>query len=199
MKHRSRSRSRSAQSSSKPSGFIRIIAGKHRGRKLPVHDVEGLRPTTDRVKETVFNWLMMHIRDAKVLDSFAGAGSLGFEALSRFAAHVDFIELDKNAKAQLDANVAALNADNAEVLLGDALKVIATLDAKYDVVFIDPPFNKGLAQTAIEQLTVHQRLAEGAVIYIETEQGASYQIPSEWTLLKEKRYGQVLSCLYQTA
>ena len=89
-------------------GFIRVISGQFRGRKLPVKDVQGLRPTTDRIKETVFNWLMQDTRDANVLDCFAGSGGLGFEALSRFASTALFIELDPSAAKQLAQNIATL-------------------------------------------------------------------------------------------
>ena len=97
------------------SGSIRIIAGKHRGRKLPVLMAEGLRPTTDRVKETLFNWLMPYIHGSNCLDCFAGAGSLGFEALSRGATKVNLIELNKNAAKQLVANKQLLKSNDIAV------------------------------------------------------------------------------------
>ena len=102
-------------------GHIRIIAGQHRGRKLPVLMADGLRPTTDRVKETVFNWLMPYIQDANCLDCFAGSGGLGFEALSRGASLVTLVELNKSAAQQLTANKALLKADNLQVVQQNAL------------------------------------------------------------------------------
>ncbi|MDX2371078.1 MAG: 16S rRNA (guanine(966)-N(2))-methyltransferase RsmD, partial [Colwellia sp.] len=174
-----------------------IIAGKHRGRKLPVLMAEGLRPTTDRVKETVFNWLMPYIHDANCLDCFAGAGSLGFEALSRGAAHVTLIELNKAAAKQLKENKKLLNADNVNITNTNSLDFLK-LSAKqhYDLVFIDPPFREGLVTQAAELLN-NGWLTNQALIYIEMEINSSQQLPSNWQLLKEKTAGQVAYRLFQ--
>ncbi|MDN3652463.1 16S rRNA (guanine(966)-N(2))-methyltransferase RsmD [Thalassotalea ponticola] len=187
------------QSRNKPAtGQVRIIAGVHRGRKLAVLNSEGLRPTTDRVKETVFNWLMLDIRDAVCLDCFSGSGSLGFEALSRGAQFVDFIEKDTSAARQLQVNVQQLNADNAKVSQGDCLKVIESLDKKYDVVFIDPPFRKGLVNQAIVSLNDNGRLNDNALVYVEVEsEQANLNVPTHWQLLKQKQAGQVAFQLYR--
>ena len=188
-------RKQSVKSSNK--GSIRIIAGKHRGRKLPVLMAEGLRPTTDRVKETVFNWLMPYIQDSICLDCFAGSGGLGFEAFSRGAEHVSFVELNKAAAKQLQENQRLLKADNISVLQGDVLAVIKSNDQKFDVVFLDPPFRKGLVEKTA-QLLNEQSLAESALIYVEMESEQSdQQLPLGWTLLKEKVAGQVVYRLYQ--
>ncbi|GEK11915.1 16S rRNA (guanine(966)-N(2))-methyltransferase RsmD [Pseudoalteromonas sp. McH1-7] len=187
------------KSNPKQSGFIRLISGKHKGRKLPVHDVEGLRPTTDRMKETVFNWLMQDVRDAKVLDCFAGAGSLGFEAISRFAAHGTFIELDRKAATQLTANSTLLKLGNVEVINQDALTVLANnpQQQQYDLVFIDPPFRKNLVSPCCALLESSHWLSEEALIYVEFEQDAQPDIPSNWKIKKEKQAGQVICRLYQ--
>ncbi len=95
------------------SGFVRIISGQWRGRKLPVRDVEGLRPTTDRVKETIFNWLAPHVRGTRCLDLFAGSGGLGLEALSRYAEQVTLIEMDKGAADQIKKNLTTLGSSQA--------------------------------------------------------------------------------------
>lgn len=180
-----------------PQGSIRIIAGKHRGRKLPVLMAEGLRPTTDRVKETVFNWLMPYIQDSKCLDCFAGAGSLGFEALSRGASSVKCIELDKSAARQLTQNKATLAADNLTVEHADALKFLATHTEKYSIVFIDPPFRHNLAEK-VARLVNENCLTEDALVYVEMEKDSNrQQMPKHWRLLKEKTAGQVISQLYQ--
>ena len=183
---------------SKATGNIRIIAGKHRGRKLPVLMSDGLRPTTDRVKETVFNWLMPYINQSICLDCFAGAGSLGFEALSRGAKKVTLIELDKHAAKQLQQNKALLKADDIEIHQANALTFLATpTTSKFDVVFIDPPFRKGLAEQAIE-LVKNNWLADKALIYIEMEnENDQLSTPDNWSLLKEKNSGQVSYRLYQ--
>jgi 16S rRNA (guanine966-N2)-methyltransferase len=182
----------------KVTGSIRIIAGKHRGRKLPVLMSDGLRPTTDRVKETVFNWLMPYINQSNCLDCFAGAGSLGFEALSRGAKQVTLIELDKNAARQLQQNKTLLHADNVDIHQTSALSFLATPQTtKFDVVFIDPPFRKGLAEQSIELLE-NNWLASHALIYIEMEnENGQLSIPDTWSLLKEKSAGQVSYRLYQ--
>ena len=182
----------------KATGNIRIIAGKHRGRKLPVIMSDGLRPTTDRVKETVFNWLMPYINQSTCLDCFAGAGSLGFEALSRGAKKVTLIELDKNAARQLQQNKALLKAESVDIHHTSALDFLATPStSKFDLVFIDPPFRKGLAKQAIELLE-NNWLADNALIYIEMEnENDQLSIPDNWSLLKEKSTGQVSYRLYQ--
>ena len=102
-------------------GSVRLISGRWKGRKLPVRDVEGLRPTTDRVKETLFNWLATDIRDSRCLDLFAGSGSLGFEALSRYASHVMMVEMDKGAAQQLAKNLQTLQSQQARIIQQDAL------------------------------------------------------------------------------
>ena len=178
-------------------GNIRIIAGQYRGRKLPVLMADGLRPTTDRVKETVFNWLMPYVQDANCLDCFAGSGGLGFEALSRGASSVTFIELNKAAAQQLAANKALLKADNIDILSTNALDFLLKNQQKFSLVFIDPPFRKGLAQKTAEAL-VQQGLTENALIYVEMEVDNNAQVmPSHWQLLKEKVAGQVVYRLYQ--
>ncbi|MGQ0287376.1 16S rRNA (guanine(966)-N(2))-methyltransferase RsmD [Pasteurellaceae bacterium 22721_9_1] len=182
-------------------GEVRIIAGLWRGRKLPVLNSEGLRPTGDRVKETLFNWLMPYIVDSRCLDAFAGSGSLGFEALSRQAKSVTFIELDKGVAAQLKRNLQTLKCDenqgkvvNQSCL--DFLK-LAQNAPQFDVVFLDPPFNLGLTEQVVPLLEQHNWLSSGALIYIETERNKVLTVPDNWSLLKEKTTGQVSYRLYQ--
>jgi 16S rRNA (guanine966-N2)-methyltransferase len=189
--------------SSKTPGFIRIIAGKWRGRKLPVHDIEGLRPTTDRVKETVFNWLMNDVNQAKSLDCFAGSGSLAIEALSRGAESVLMIEKDAQAARQIEQNLVLLQADNANVVKADSLNYLTTVnfgenDAKFDLVFIDPPFRKDLAEPICQLLETRQLLSPSALIYVEIESELSdFSVPASWQLMKEKTAGQVSFRLYE--
>jgi 16S rRNA (guanine966-N2)-methyltransferase len=182
---------------SAPKGHIRIIAGQHRGRKLPVLMADGLRPTTDRVKETVFNWLMPYIQDANCLDCFAGSGGLGFEAISRGASSAILVELNKSAAQQLNDNKALLKASNIRVIQQNALNFLHNNQQAYSLVFIDPPFRKGLAQKAAE-LLVEKGLTDEALIYVEMEADDNLQImPSHWHLLKEKVAGKVIYRLYQ--
>ena len=193
----SKQRKQSAKPSNK--GSIRIIAGLHRGRKLPVLMAEGLRPTTDRIKETVFNWLMPFIQDSNCLDCFAGSGGLGFEALSRGASHVSLIELNKAAVQQLRENQQLLKTDHVSVINSDAIHFIEGNTQKFDVVFLDPPFRKGFIEKTT-QLLNENSLADNALIYIEMESEQNNQkLPLNWKLLKEKVAGQVIYRLYQKA
>ena len=171
-------------SQKKPStGFVRIISGLWRGRKLPVHDAEGLRPTTDRVKETLFNWLAQDVPQAKCLDLFAGSGGLGFEAASRQADEVTMIELNPNAFKQLEKNIAALNSDNLTAINSDALSFLQQAGTPHHVVFIDPPFRKGLLEQTVTLLESNGWLANDAMIYIETEKELALEgIPTNWHL-----------------
>lgn len=179
-------------------GSVRIISGLWRGRKLPVYDAEGLRPTTDRVKETLFNWLAPELAHAKCLDLFAGSGGLGFEAASRQAKEVMMLELNSTAYQQLQSNVATLKADNINVLKTDALQYLAKQGTPFDIVFIDPPFRKGLLEDTITLLEKNGWLNNNAYIYIETEKELILPtFPDHWSLHREKTAGQVSFRLYQ--
>jgi len=186
------------QSNKKTSmGSIRIISGKHRGRKLPVLMSDGLRPTTDRVKETVFNWLMPYINNSKCLDCFAGAGSLGFEAISRGADHVTLIELNTAIAKQLLLNKSLLKTDDLSIINTNLLNFLNKQEKlHYDIVFIDPPFRQNLIKQTCE-LLVDGWLAKQALIYVESESEIQLSIPKNWLLLKEKVAGQVAYRLYQ--
>lgn len=179
-------------------GSVRIISGLWRGRKLPVHDAEGLRPTTDRVKETLFNWLAQEIPHARCLDLFAGSGGLGFEAASRQAEQVTMVELNAKAFAQLQQNVTALKAQNINVIHADALQFLKQQGTAQHIVFIDPPFRQGLLAEAVTLLEQNGWLAEDAMIYIETEKELPLEtLPTSWSLHREKTAGQVSYRLYQ--
>lgn len=187
-----------SKNNEKSISHIRIIAGKHRGRKLPVLNAEGLRPTTDRVKETVFNWLMANVQNSRCLDCFAGAGSLGFEALSRGAESVTMLELNASAAKQLSANKALLQADNIAVHQTDAIEYLSQSGMPYDLIFVDPPFRKGLAQTSLDKLIANNWLAENTLVYVEMEsETAAPTVPTNWQMLKEKTAGQVSYRLYK--
>lgn len=174
-------------STSRRGGHVRIIAGQWRGRKLPVHDLEGLRPTTDRNKETLFNWLMHDTQNAVCLDVFAGAGSLGMEALSRYASQCDFFEKDAQAASQLKTNLATLQA-NGTVSCGDALSLLKTSHNSYDIIFIDPPFNQGLVQPALDIIVQRQLIKPNGLIYIEQEANASLPaMPDTLQIIKSKQ------------
>lgn len=193
---------RGVKPTKQPSGSIRIISGRWRGSKLPVANVTGLRPTTDRNKETLFNWLMPYVQNARCLDVFAGSGSLGFEALSRYANSMIFIELDKIATSNLRSNLQKLKVDpgQATILQGNALQLLPTLKQQFDLIFLDPPFHQGLLPKIIELISQLNLLAPSGIIYIESEtQASDYRIPISWHLLKERQSSQVCARLYQGA
>ena len=152
-----------AQNASK----VRIIAGRWRGTRLEVPSVEGLRPSPDRVRETLFNWLQGRVAGARCLDLFAGSGALGFEAASRGAAEVVMIERDPRALAALRAAATRLGADRVEILGEDALVWLGrAADRRFDLVFVDPPFAAGLHQAVLDRLAPW--LAPEAWVYVET-------------------------------
>ncbi|GAB3026731.1 16S rRNA (guanine(966)-N(2))-methyltransferase RsmD [Bowmanella dokdonensis] len=180
-------------------GSIRIIAGRWRGRKLPVLDLEGLRPTTDRTRETLFNWLAPHVTDCCCLDGFAGSGGLGFEALSRHAKSVLFVEKDQRAARLIEDNVRLLGVNNeqARVLNCPLQSFLSQTTERFDLVFLDPPFFQNLLQDCVDLLDSKALLNPGALIYLETEPGLSPQLPATWSLFKQKQTGQVNYRLYQ--
>jgi 16S rRNA (guanine966-N2)-methyltransferase len=195
-----RSSKSSVAGGSKPSGTVRIISGRFRGRKLPVLDVQGLRPTTDKNKEMLFSWLMPYISDTRCLDAFAGSGGLGFEALSRHAKSCTFLELDKNVAKKVADNIQLLDlpAQQAEVIRGNTLDTLKNLSQPYGLIFLDPPFNQSLLPQTIERIVEKALLAINGVIYIECEgQGIVYSVPENWQLMKEKRSAQILARVYK--
>ena len=174
-------------------GQVRIIGGDLKGRKLPVLNAEGLRPTSDRVKETLFNWLQFEIPGANCLDVFAGSGALSFEAISRGAKQVTMLELDnKNAK-QLQQNLQALSVTNAQVTQTDSLLWLKQPSSQvFDVVFLDPPFHQGLMQSSIDLLFENGYLNDQAWLYIEQEKSIDWpRLPKEWIVYREKSTSQV--------
>jgi 16S rRNA (guanine966-N2)-methyltransferase len=177
-------------------GRLRIIGGTLRGSRLDVADVAGLRPTPDRVRETLFNWLMPVIEGARCLDLFAGTGALGIEALSRGAAQVDFVETDMRLAPLLRENLMRLK-QIAFVHRRDALQFLTATDARYDIVFLDPPFTAGLWTAAAQALEAHDRLQAHALIYVESPAQEIPALPANWQLHREGRAGAVRYALYR--
>lgn len=183
---------------SQPMGQIRIIGGQWRGRKLPVPDSDGLRPTTDRVRETLFNWLAADLVNSRCLDCFAGSGALGLEALSRYAGQTVLIEFDRQVARQLEKNVEMLNARYAQIINTDALSWLGKQGTPFDIVFVDPPFRKGMLEQVIQLLEQKGWLADEALIYIEAEvENHEIAVPVNWRLHREKAAGQVSYRLYR--
>lgn len=177
-------------------GQIRIIGGQWRGRKLPVPNSPGLRPTTDRVRETLFNWLAPVIQGARCLDCFAGSGALGLEALSRYAGSVTLLEFERPVAQQLEKNLALLQG-NGKVVNTNTLSWLANSAQPFDVVFLDPPFRKGLLAETVTLLEQQGWLADEAWIYVEAEaESAAADVPANWQLHREKVAGQVAYRLY---
>ncbi|KJK20017.1 16S rRNA (guanine(966)-N(2))-methyltransferase RsmD [Pseudomonas sp. BIGb0427] len=180
-------------------GQLRIIAGEWRSRRLGFPDAPGLRPTPDRVRETLFNWLAPHIEGAKVLDAYTGSGALYLEALSRGAG--DSVALDSNpaAIASLRQNLETLRCPRGQVIQTDAQRYLqGEPKLAFDLVFLDPPFNQGLLPTTCALLEERQWLAENAWIYTESETPPStLQLPGNWRLHREKKAGQVYYALWQ--
>ena len=176
---------------------VRIIGGRWRGRKLPFADVPGLRPTSDRIRETLFNWLMSHTPNANCLDLFSGSGALGFEALSRGAAWVSFVDSNSHVVKQLKENTKILDAENTEVFRSDLPTKLPFTKTQYDLVFMDPPFEKGLVEPCCQWLAQEDLLKSDAMIYLETERSLkNLSLPESWELHREKKAGRVRSCLY---
>ena len=180
-------------------GSIRIIGGKWRGRKLSVLDKQGLRPTTDRVKETLYNWLMPIIQNSNCLDCFSGSGSLGFEAASRGAQSVTLLEKDKQVANQLKKNKQLIASNNIDIYATDTFHWLnKPAQKQFDIVFIDPPFHQSLIEKTVQLLENNHWLNLSAYIYIETEttHDLTSYIPSNWYLHREKTAGQVHSYLF---
>lgn len=181
-------------------GRLRIIGGQWRGRVLQFPDVEGLRPTGDRVRETLFNWLMGYLPDARCLDLFAGSGALSLEALSRGAQHVHALELDRRAAQNIRHHAATLGTQDLNVYCDDTLDYLARGNSAspFDIVFIDPPFAADLAGQCASLLEQGHWLSDAAWIYIEADKSLPPTVlPSHWQLHREKTAGQVLYRLYQ--
>jgi 16S rRNA (guanine966-N2)-methyltransferase len=174
---------------------VRIIGGEWRSRVLRFAPRPGLRPTPDRVRETLFNWLGQDLTGKRCLDLFAGSGALGFEAASRGAARVTLVERDRAAHAALAANARLLGGDSLEVKSADALEFLRTDAGRYDIVFLDPPFDSDLLGRALALLP--PRLAEGAFVYVESGQ-AGGPAPG-WEVWRSGRAGAVTYQLLRRA
>lgn len=174
-------------------GRLRIVAGNWRSRLLDIADVEGLRPTSERIRETLFNWLSPVIQGANCLDLFAGTGALGLEALSRGAASAVFVERSSVAAHQLRRNIELLDARGATVLQQDALAYLeGDFTRRFDIVFLDPPFAADLLDETCRLLQERGCLAEGAFVYLEQAAKARPpELPAGWQLVKDKKAGQV--------
>jgi len=181
---------------------VRIIGGQWRSRQIRFPDFPGLRPTGDRLRETLFNWLAPDLEGSTCLDAFAGSGALGLEALSRGARRCLLLENHPSTLASLRANIRLLRAGAASVLPADSPAWLATKkgpysDWQFDIVFLDPPFASAVLEQTCEVLETNDWLAVNAQIYVETAAGRQAAVPASWSLLRQKLTGDVCARLYR--
>lgn len=175
---------------------VRIIGGKFKGKLLRVGQLDGLRPTPDRVRETVFTWLGDRCEGARVLDLFAGSGALGCEALSRGAADVTLIEIDKKNSKNLEDATADM--DNIMVLNTDAIAFIKQATGVYDLVFLDPPYKADLLEDCLLVLLDRELIDENTLLYVEMNAGNTLAVPG-YEVIREETAGQVKYALWKKA
>lgn len=174
-------------------GQVRIIGGEWKRRIVRFPDVDGLRPSPDRVRETVFNWLGQTLHGKTCLDLFAGSGILGIEAASRGARRVVSVERQSKICMSLRDTVRQLDIDTIEVIQDDACRYLMQAQEQFDIVFLDPPFHKGIIDTILTPLVSH--LKPNASVYLETEHGV--KLPEKWETLREQTTRQVQYRLIQ--
>lgn len=187
-------------SKSGKSNGVRIIGGNWRGRRLRVADVEGLRPTGDRCRETLFNWLQPWIASADCADLFAGTGALGFEAASRGAHSVLMIEKHPRAQDALRESIDTLQAEQVHLQKGGAMSLIENMKAdSFDIVFVDPPFDSNLGSLVMDRLDRIDCVRRGGFVYVESPVSASNVIlpPQGWSLWRDQRMGEVRMQLFR--
>jgi len=172
-------------------GKIRIIAGEYRGRRIAVPDRPGVRPTPDRVRETLFNWLGQSLEGLACLDLFAGSGALGFEAASRGAARVVMVEHDRAAFQALEKTLEVLKARQVELVCDDAFAYLRRAGERFDVVFLDPPFGQNVLPAVLR----HLKTKRGMRVYLESSEPVAPAAP--WRELKRQRAGQVSYQLFE--
>ncbi|SDN43612.1 16S rRNA (guanine(966)-N(2))-methyltransferase RsmD [Pseudomonas jinjuensis] len=180
-------------------GQLRIIGGEWRSRRFAFPEGPGLRPTPDRVRETLFNWLAAYVPGARVLDPFAGSGALFLEALSRGAGEALALDMNSEAVAALRGHLQTLQCSNGQIQSGDALRYLETQSVRpFDLVFLDPPFHQDLLQNTCRLLEERGWLAPDAWIYTESEAApSSLGLPANWRLHREKKAGSVHYALWQ--
>lgn len=170
--------------------IIRIIGGVYRGKKIVFPNSEGLRPTPDRVRETLFNWLMHDIKQSRCLDAFAGSGALGLEAFSRGASEVCLVEQNRMVFNHLQTIVSGFNSPKLTAINADASHFIRNTQQPFDVIFLDPPFQSDLLLTCLNDISRSSILKPGGLVYIESSQEIALSSLT-WETLKRKKAGQV--------
>ncbi len=179
---------------------VRIIGGRHRGRRISFTDPKGeVRPSSDRLRETLFNWLQFELNGAKVLDAFAGTGVLGAEAISRGAAHASFIDITPHRCQQLTQQLTPILGEQHNVVCHDALTWLKeSHPTPFHLVFVDPPYHLKVQAQVCQTLVERQWLAPKALIYVESHSKEQPpQVPAQWQLKKEKIMGQIRAQLFE--
>ena len=193
-------RSRPPKPASTRVGSLRIVAGELRGSRIDVVDAPGLRPTGDRVRETLFNWLAPVIAGARCLDLYAGSGALGIEAISRGVEHCTFVERDRALARRIEDALARLRVDDrARVVAADAQAWLNGEPTPFDLVFLDPPFEADLWERSALRLEEGGWLAPDAWIYVESPEASTPRLPATWHGHREGQAGQVRYALYRRA
>ena len=180
--------------------FVRIISGKYKSRKIIFPDRPGIRPTGNRIRESLFNWIQADIVNSRCLDLFSGSGALGIEALSRGAKITTFIESDFETANYLEKNLQTLNAPNGIVVRADAMRWLESQKntEPFGFIFLDPPFKNNLLLDCISLLESNNIISDNGTIYIETEVDDNLrQLPPTWRLKQKKQAGRVSYCLYK--
>lgn len=179
---------------------VRIIGGQWRGRKLAFPDTPNLRPTPDRLRETLFNWLAPVIAGARCLDLFAGSGALGFEALSQGAAHAVMLDSDEAVLAKLKDNALALQSTQHDIIQATCCSAMPVFEEPFDIVFLDPPYHSGLVPVAATWLESECLLEPGALIYVEVAKGEDLNgLPSHWAPYRQKSTKHISYGLFKYA
>lgn len=178
---------------------IRVIAGQYRGRKVPVLDADGLRPSGSRIRETLFNWLAPYLPGARVLDLYAGSGILGIEAVSRGAQDVDLVELSARSARSIHSTLTTFGIDNARVHTASAEQFLSRGLGPWDIVFIDPPFSAGPSASVVRHLGDEAMIAEDAWVYVESPIESPWPVPDRLVEHRGKVSGGVDYRLYRVS
>lgn len=185
-------------------GNLRIIAGKWRGRKLSIAEQEGLRPTSNRIRETLFNWLTVYIENARILDCFSGSGALALESLSRGASEAIILEKASHVADNIKSNLALLSCSQGKVINTDSMTWLAKPANKaFDIIFLDPPFRNGLLKTVCNLLSANGYACPESIVYVEVEAEAMKNkevlllMPPAWSMIRGKTAGQVHYSLWR--
>ncbi|ALD14995.1 16S rRNA methyltransferase [Buchnera aphidicola (Aphis glycines)] len=177
-------------------GRVYIISGKLKGQKIAFKNNLNIRPTTNRIRETLFNWIAKDIKNSRCLDCFAGSGALGLESISRHAKFVTLLEIKKKIILSLIQNAKKLNVSNVEIIHTNTLDWLKKTKKPYDIIFIDPPYNEKLVENTIILLEKKKWIKNKSIIYIETKKNQPLILPYNFTLYKKKITNHIAFYLY---